>query len=182
MPTANTSSRSRAKNQKKIRIVIADDHAMLRDGLRKILSLERDLEVIGEAQDGQQTVELVKELQPDILLLDLKMPVMSGLTALEQIHDRMKSTRVIVLTASEPEEEVVQAVRLGTAGVVGKQEGTELLLKSIRKVASGEIWLDSRLTAAVMRKFSGPAPPPREQVKSLLSGREREIVILAACV
>ena len=178
MPTANTSSRSRAKNQKKIRIVIADDHAMLRDGLRKILSLERDLEVIGEAQDGQQTVELVKELQPDILLLDLKMPVMSGLTALEQIHDRVKNTRVIVLTASEPEEEVVQAVRLGTAGVVGKQEGTELLLKSIRKVASGEIWLDSRLTAAVMRKFSGPAPPPREQVKSLLSGREREIVIL----
>ena len=90
MPTANTSSRSRAKNQKKIRIVIADDHAMLRDGLRKILSLERDLEVIGEAQDGQQTVELVKELQPDILLLDLKMPVMSGLAALEQIHDRVK--------------------------------------------------------------------------------------------
>ena len=178
MPTANTSSRSRAKNQKKIRIVIADDHAMLRDGLRKILSLERDLEVIGEAQDGQQTVELVKELQPDILLLDLKMPVMSGLTALEQIHDRVKSTWVIVLTASEPEEEVVQAIRLGTAGVVGKQEGTELLLKSIRKVASGEIWLDSRLTAAVMRKFSGPAPPPREQAKSLLSGREREIVIL----
>ena len=83
-----------------------------------------------------------------------------------------------MLTASEQEEEVVQAVRLGTAGVVGKQEGTELLLKSIRKVASVEIWLDSRLTAAVMRKFSGPAPPPREQAKSLLSGREREIVIL----
>ena len=75
MPTANTSSRSRAKDKKKIRIVIADDHAIFRDGLKKLLSLERDLDVIGEAEDGQQTVELVKKLQPDILLLDLKMPV-----------------------------------------------------------------------------------------------------------
>ena len=176
MPTANTSSRSRAKNKKKIRIVIADDHAIFRDGLKKLLSLERDLEVIGEAEDGQQTVELVKKLQPDILLLDLKMPVMNGLAALEQIHDRVKTTRVIVLTASEHEQEVVEAVRLGTAGVVRKQSATEMLIKSIRTVASGEVWLDSRLTAAVLREFSEPPPAPREQPKSLLSGREREIV------
>ena len=165
-----------AKNKKKIRIVIADDHAIFRDGLKKLLSLERDLEVIGEAEDGQQTVELVKKLQPDILLLDLKMPVMNGLAALEQIHDRVKTTRVIVLTASEHEQEVVEAVRLGTAGVVRKQSATEMLIKSIRTVASGEVWLDSRLTAAVLREFSEPPPAPREQPKSLLSGREREIV------
>ena len=176
MPTAKTSSRSRAKDKKKIRIVIADDHAIFRDGLKKLLSLERDLDVIGEAEDGQQTVELVKKLQPDILLLDLKMPVMNGLAALEQIHDRVKTTRVIVLTASEQEEEVVEAVRLGTAGVVRKQSATEMLIKSIRKVAGGEVWLDSRLTAAVLREFSEPPPAPREQPKNLLSGREREIV------
>ena len=176
MPTANTSSRSRAKDKKKIRIVIADDHAIFRDGLKKLLSLERDLEVIGEAEDGQQTVELVKKLQPDILLLDLKMPVMNGLAALEQIHDRVKTTRVIVLTASEHEQEVVEAVRLGTAGVVRKQAATEMLIKSIRKVAGGEVWLDSRLTAAVLREFSEPPPAPREPPKNLLSGREREIV------
>ena len=176
MPTAKTSSRSRAKDKKKIRIVIADDHAIFRDGLKKLLSLERDLDVIGEAEDGQQTVELVKKLQPDILLLDLKMPVMNGLAALEQIHDRVKTTRVIVLTASEQEEEVVEAVRLGTAGVVRKQSATEMLIKSIRKVAGGEVWLDSRLTAAVLREFYEPPPAPREQPKNLLSGREREIV------
>ncbi len=176
MPTAKTSSRSRAKDKKKIRIVIADDHAIFRDGLKKLLSLERDLDVIGEAEDGQQTVELVKKLQPDILLLDLKMPVMNGLAALEQIHDRVKTTRVIVLTASEHEEEVVEAVRLGTAGVVRKQSATDMLIKSIRKVAGGEVWLDSRLTAAVLREFSEPPPAPREQPKNLLSGREREIV------
>ena len=174
MPTANTSSRSRAKDKKKIRIVIADDHAIFRDGLKKLLSLERDLDVIGEAEDGQQTVELVKKLQPDILLLDLKMPVMNGLAALEQIHDRVKTTRVIVLTASEHEEEVVEAVRLGTAGVVRKQSATEMLIKSIRTVANGEVWLDSRLTAAVLREFSEPPPAPREPPKNLLSGRERE--------
>jgi DNA-binding NarL/FixJ family response regulator len=174
VPTANTSSRSRAKDKKKIRIVIADDHAIFRDGLKKLLSLERDLDVIGEAEDGQQTVELVKKLQPDILLLDLKMPVMNGLAALEQIHDRVKTTRVIVLTASEHEEEVVEAVRLGTAGVVRKQSATEMLIKSIRTVANGEVWLDSRLTAAVLREFSEPPPAPREPPKNLLSGRERE--------
>ena len=176
MPTAKTSSRSRAKDKKKIRIVIADDHAIFRDGLKKLLSLERDLDVIGEAEDGQQTVELVKKLQPDILLLDLKMPVMNGLAALKQIHDRVKTTRVIVLTASEHEEEVVEAVRLGTAGVVRKQSATDMLIKSIRKVAGGKVWLDSRLTAAVLREFSEPPPAPREQPKNLLSGREREIV------
>ena len=176
MPTAKTSSRSRAKDKKKIRIVIADDHAIFRDGLKKLLSLERDLDVIGEAEDGQQPVELVKKLQPDILLLDLKMPVMNGLAALEQIHDRVKTTRVIVLTASEQEEEVVEAVRLGTAGVVRKQSATEMLIKSLRKVAGGEVWLDSRLTAAVLREFSEPPPAPREQPKNLLGGREREIV------
>ena len=162
VPTAKTSSRSRAKDKKRIRIVIADDHAIFRDGLKKLLSLERDLDVIGEAEDGQQTVELVKKLQPDILLLDLKMPVMNGLAALEQIHDQVKTTRVIVLTASEQEEEVVEAVRLGTADVVRKQSATEMLIKSIRKVAGGEVWLDSRLTAAVLREFSEPPPAPRE--------------------
>ena len=176
MPTAKTSSGSRAKDKKKIRIVIADDHAIFRDGLKKLLSLERDLDVIGEAEDGQQTVELVKKLQPDILLLDLKMPVMNGLAALEQIQDRVKTTRVIVLTASDQEQEVVEAVRLGTAGVVRKQSATEMLIKSIRKVAGGEVWLDSRLTAAVLREFSEPPPAPREPPKNLLSGREREIV------
>ncbi len=176
MAKANTSSRSQAKDKKKIQVLIADDHTIFRDGLKKLLSLERDLEVIGEAEDGQQTVELVKKLQPDILLLDLRMPVMNGLAALEQIHDRGKTTRVIVLTASEHEQEVVEAVRLGTAGVVRKQSATEMLIKSIRKVAGGEVWLDSRLTTAVLREFSEPSLPPREQSKSLLSGREREIV------
>lgn len=180
MPTPTASARSKAKDQKKIRILIADDHPIFRDGLKKLLSLEDDLQVIGEAQNGQQTIEMVEKLQPDILLLDLKMPGMNGIAALEAMQDKLKATRVIVLTASEAEEEVVQVMRLGTAGVVRKQTATDLLIKSIRKVANGEIWLDGRLTAAVMRQFSEPAPPAPQPQKSLLSGREREIVALVS--
>jgi two-component system, NarL family, nitrate/nitrite response regulator NarL len=160
---------------KKIRILIADDHPIFRDGLRKLLSLEEDFQVIGEAEDGKEAVEMVQKLTPDILLLDLKMPNLSGIGALEALGDKNKTTKVIVLTASEDEAAVVQAMRMGTAGIVLKQTATELLIKSIRKVYDGEIWLDSRMTTAVMKEFSAPAPV-REPIKTVLSAREREVV------
>ncbi len=162
---------------KKIRILIADDHPIFRDGLRKLLSLEEDFQVIGEAEDGKEAVEMVQKLNPDILLLDLKMPNMSGIGALEALGDKNKATRVIVLTASEDEAAVVQAMRMGTAGIVLKQTATDLLIKSIRKVYDGEIWLDSRMTTAVMKEFSAPAPV-HEPIKTVLSAREREVVAL----
>jgi len=173
---ANIVSKPKAREKvKKIRILIADDHPIFRDGLRKLLSLEEDFQVIGEAEDGKEAVDMVQKLSPDILLLDLKMPNLSGIGALEALGDKFKSTRVIVLTASEDEAAVVQAMRMGTAGIVLKQTATELLIKSIRKVADGEIWLDSRMTTAVMKEFSQPAPV-REPIKTVLSTREREVV------
>lgn len=141
-----------------------------------MLSLETDFEVIGEAENGQQTVDMVQRLKPDVLLLDLKMPVLSGIGALQKLQEKLENTRVIALTASEQEQEVIQAVRLGTSGVVRKESTTELLVKSIRKVADGEVWLDTQLTAAVMREFADPTPAPPDRPKSLLSTREREIV------
>ena len=171
-----TTSHGRAKERKKIRIVIADDHPIFRDGLKKLLSLENDLQIIGEAQNGTQALEIVEKLRPDVLLLDLKMPGMDGLVALQKMQERVKETRVIILTACDYEQEVVQAVKLGSAGVVRKQHTTDLLIKSIHKVAEGQIWLDGQLTAAVMKEFAEPAPPPAARPKSLLSAREREIV------
>jgi DNA-binding NarL/FixJ family response regulator len=173
-PVSKTKPRERVR---KIRILIADDHPIFRDGLRKLLSLEEDFQVIGEAEDGKEAVEMVHKLNPDILLLDLKMPNMSGIGALEALGDKQKATKVIVLTASEDEAAVVQAMRMGTAGIVLKQTATDLLIKSIRKVNDGEIWLDSRMTTAVMKEFAAPAPP-REPVKTVLSTREREVVAL----
>ena len=108
------------------------------------------------------------------------MPGADGLTLLQRIQTQKLKTKIIVLTASEDEGEYVQAMKYGTSGIVLKQTATELLIKSIRKVYEGEIWLDSRTTAAVMRQFASPSDAnPREREKPTLSNREREIV---ACV
>jgi DNA-binding NarL/FixJ family response regulator len=173
----------------KIRIVVADDHPIFRDGLCKLLALEDDFEVVAQASDGRQVLEVLQQTQPDILLLDLKMPGLDGLATLQKLQAARNKTRVIVLTASDDKNEFVQAMKLGTSGIVLKQTATELLIKSIRKVHAGEIWLDSHTTAAVIRQFVAadeppvpvaPPPPSRERERSPLSQREREIVALVA--
>jgi two-component system, NarL family, nitrate/nitrite response regulator NarL len=167
-----------------IRIVIADDHPIFRDGLRKLLTLEDDFRVVAEARDGKEVLEVLEELQPDILLLDLKMPGLDGLSALQKLQNSRTKTKVIVLTASEDKNQFVQAMKFGTCGIVLKQTATELLIKSIRKVHAGEIWLDSHTTAAVMRQFASPMDTApiggRDRDRSPLSQREREIVVLVA--
>src|SRR5450432_4492336 len=140
----------------KIRIVVADDHPIFRDGLCKLLALEEDFEVVAQAQDGRQVLDVLQQYVPDILLLDLKMPGLDGLGTLQRLQVAKNKTRVIVLTASDDKNEFVQAMKLGTSGIVLKQTATELLIKSIRKVHAGEIWLDSHTTAAVIRQFSSP--------------------------
>ena len=172
-----------------IRLLIADDHPIVRDGLKKLLLLEDDFEVIGEAGDGREVLDKVRELDPDVLLLDLRMPNLDGLATLQALAQVNKRTRVIVLTASEDKNEFVQAMKLGCSGIVLKQTAPDLIVKSIRKVHSGEIWLDSHTTAAVMRQFSthldggsggSGQPGGKGRERSPLSTREREIVALVA--
>src|SRR5689334_11306371 len=168
-----------------VRIVIADDHPIVRDGLKKLLLLEDDFEVVGEAGDGREVLDRVQELDPDVLLLDLRMPNLDGLAALQALQQHNKRTRVIVLTASEDKNEFVQAMKLGCSGIVLKQTAPDLIVKSIRKVNAGEIWLDSHTTAAVMRQFStglegSGSGAGKGRERSPLSTREREIVALVA--
>jgi two-component system nitrate/nitrite response regulator NarL len=170
-----------------IRLVIADDHPIVRDGLKKLLLLEDDFDVVGEAGDGREVLEKVRDLDPDVLLLDLRMPNLDGLGALQALMQINKRTRVIVLTASEDKNEFVQAMKLGCSGIVLKQTAPDLIVKSIRKVHSGEIWLDSHTTAAVMRQFTtsldgggSPGAGGKSRERSPLSAREREIVALVA--
>ncbi|MDQ2950597.1 MAG: response regulator transcription factor [Acidobacteriota bacterium] len=170
-----------------IKIVIADDHPIVRDGLRKLLNLEEDFEVVAEAADGREVLDRVHEFDPDVLLLDLRMPNLDGLSALQVLQQSNKRTKVIVLTASEDKNEFVQAMKLGCSGIVLKQTAPDLIVKSIRKVHGGEIWLDSHTTAAVMRQFAAPGEvmsggggPGKSRERSPLSTREREIVQLVA--
>ncbi len=178
--------------KRKIRIVLADDHPIVRDGLKKMLALESDLEVVGEASDGREALEQIQIHEPDVLLLDLRMPNLDGLSALQTLQHINRKTKVIILTASEDKNEFVQAMKLGCSGIVLKQTAPELIVKSIRKVNDGEIWLDSHTTAAVMRQFATAGPDggslssssnssgTKVCERSPLSAREREIVGLVA--
>ena len=170
-----------------IRVAIADDHPIVRDGIRKLLMLEDDVEVVGEAGDGREILQLIQEKDPDVLLLDLRMPNMDGLAVMQTLQNANMRTKVIVLTASEDKSEFVQAMKLGCSGIVLKQTQPDLIVKSIRKVYAGEIWLDSHTTAAVMRQFASPADiangiaaAGKTRERSPLSQREREIVALVS--
>ena len=159
---------------------MADDHAIFRDGLRKLLEGNDDVQIVGEASNGNECVKMLAKLKPDILLLDLRMPEKDGLGVLEEINFDSTPTRVIVLTAAEDDRDVVRAMRLGARGVVLKQSASDLLLKSIRKVHDGEIWLDNRMTAEVIDAFKKSAEAGQRREKPLLSDREKEIVQLVA--
>jgi DNA-binding NarL/FixJ family response regulator len=169
-----------AKSKQPVRILLADDHPIFRDGLRKLLTSDDNLTIVGEASNGQECIQMLSKLKPDILLLDLRMPDKDGLAVLEEINFETVPTRVIVLTATEDDRDVIRAMRLGARGVVLKQSATDLLVKSIHKVYSGEIWLDQHMTAEVMKAFSKSSEAGPRREKPLLSDREKEIVQLVA--
>ena len=169
-----------AKTKQVIRILVADDHPIFRDGLRKLLTSDDNLTIVGEASNGNECVQLLTKLKPDILLLDLRMPDKDGLGVLEEVNFDTLPTKAIVLTATEDDRDVIRAMRLGARGVVLKQSATDLLVKSIHKVYGGEIWLDQRMTAEVMKAFSKSAEAGPRREKPLLSDREKEIVQLVA--
>jgi DNA-binding NarL/FixJ family response regulator len=157
--------------------------------------LEEDLEVVGQVEDGLQVSQVLQQCDPDILLLDLNMPGLSGLGTLQILQAARSRARVILLTASDNQREFLQALKLGSCGIVQKQAATELLIDSIRQVHAGEIWIDSDTTTAVIRRLMAneeapplPQMPPQtpspavqsERAHSPLSPREGEIASLVA--
>ena len=163
-----------------IRIAIVDAHTLFRAGLSRLLAAEQDFDVIAEAGQGSEVLGLLEVYKPNILLLDLILPGGSGLDVLRQLQSVVSSsTRILVLTASENEQELAQAMKLGASGVVLKTSSTELLMQAIRKVAGGEIWLDGRVTARVIKNLADPRTTGgRSHDDSGLTPREREIAAL----
>jgi len=139
-----------------ISILIADDHPIFRDGLRRLLESERGFKVVGEACDGLEAVDFVRKLKPEILLLDLAMPRRHGIEALREIsNSHAGSVRVILLTAAAEREQIVEALQLGARGVVLKDCGTEILMRSIRSVLAGEYWVGREPVSNLMQYLRG---------------------------
>jgi two-component system nitrate/nitrite response regulator NarL len=163
-----------------IRLVIADDHPIFRDGLRRLLEAESDLKVVGEARDGAEAVKLARQLKPDIMLLDLAMPKHPGLEALRDLSNgESHSVRVILLTAAAEKKEIVEALQLGARGVVLKDSATQLLLKAIHTVMAGEYWVGRESVSNLvqyLRNLVQSSGDEAKQKKFGLTPRELEIV------
>ncbi len=169
-----------SRRQQPIRILIADDHPIFRDGLRRLLEAEPDLRVVGEACDGAEAVKLVRQLKPDILLLDLAMPRHPGLEALREMSSGPgPNVRVILLTAAAEKNQIVEALQLGARGVVLKDSATQLLLKSIHTVMGGEYWVGRESVSNLvqyLRTLVQSSGEDARQRKFGLTPRELEIV------
>jgi len=154
----------------KIRVVVADDHEMVRRGLRTFLEVQGDIEVVGEAADGAGCVEVAEAVRPDVILLDLKMPGTDGVSALRQLAARGNPARVLVVTSFTEPDAVVPAVRAGAAGYVYKDIAPAALAAAIRSVHAGHVLLHPEVAAALAAAGPGPESAAR------LTGRERVVL------
>jgi DNA-binding NarL/FixJ family response regulator len=165
-----------------VRILIADDHRIFRDGLRKLLEAEPDFEVVGEACDGRDVVTEVRDLDPDVLLLDMSMPGLGGLEALQQVSQLKAHTRTLLLTAAIEKEELLASLQFGARGLVMKESATPLLLKGIRSVMRGEYWVGHESVGTLIDALRLLTGSRQSQPKQQYGLSDRELQIIAAVV
>lgn len=158
-----------------IRLVLADDHPLILNALENLFRLEPDFAIVARCQDGQETLQAVLRSQPDILVLDIRMPRVDGLMVLRELQTRRLPTRVVLLTAALEDEEVLEAIRLGVRGVVLKEMAPQLLIQCIRQVHAGEQWLErhtmNRALDTLLRRETR-----RSELQGKLTPRELDIV------
>ena len=166
----------------KLRVVIVDDHTLFREGLRTILEMEEDIEVVADAENAEDIVELIWQTRPDVLLLDIRMPQGSGLDAVPAVLRISPRTQVLVLTACDEKEEHVRAFKLGAKGVILKDSARQTLMQAIHTVCGGQVWVDPRMATALVEEIShlpsGGGSGGRDE--NGLTERELEIVRLVA--
>jgi NarL family two-component system response regulator LiaR len=161
-----------------IRVLIVDDHAVVRRGLRTFLELQDEIEVVGEAEDGDEAVAAVEQLGPDVVLMDLVMPRVDGIEAIRQVRERRPATRVIALTSFVDDDRLFPAVRAGAAGYLLKDVQPQDLVAAIRTVHGGESLLHPAAAARLMAEVA--SDDGRVDPSSLLTPREREVLVLIA--
>jgi DNA-binding NarL/FixJ family response regulator len=157
-----------------IRILIVDDHAVVRQGLRMFLGLDPDLEILGEAMDGKQGIEMARQLKPDVILMDLLMPVMDGVTAIGLLRRELPDTEIIALTSVLEDNAVIGAMRAGAIGYLLKDTQSEELIKAIKAAAEGQVQLSPRVASRLIREIRAPESP------EVLTERETDVLRLLA--
>jgi two-component system, NarL family, response regulator YdfI len=164
-----------------IRLLIADDHMIVRDGLRLIFETDDDFELIGEAADGAEALRLAAQLQPDVVLMDLRMPGMDGLTAIERLQSEQPHIAVVILTTYNEDEMLLRGLRAGARGYLLKDTGRQALFDAIRAAARGETLLSQDIIARLVAQTTAPSSPPRMMPGGLeLTARELEVLEAAA--
>jgi NarL family two-component system response regulator LiaR len=165
----------------KIRIVIADDHAVVREGTRTLLERETDMQVVGEASDGEEAVRLIEKLEPDVAILDISMPGLSGIEVTRRIKPHLPSTAVLILTAYDNDEYVFALLEAGAAGYLLKDVHSREIVGAVRSVHSGESVLHPSIARKVIqRAIASPAQSAERSPEMELSDRELEVLRLAA--
>ena len=167
---------------KQITVLLAEDHMIVREGLRALLAAEADVEVVGEAQTGRQAVQLTKKLRPDVVVMDIAMPLLNGLEATRQIRRAVPTTRVLILSAHSDDEYIRQVILLGAAGYLIKQTSADFLSKAIREVHKGNTFFSPSI-ANRLRDLSLASPEGSgalKKKKTALSSREMEVLQLIA--
>lgn len=162
-----------------IRILIADDHLVVREGLQLILSMEDDMEVAGEANNGETAVRLAGELQPDVILMDLRMPGIGGLKAIEQILTQWPDMAIVILTTYNEDDLMLRGLQAGARGFLLKDTGRQALFHTIRAAARGETLLQPEIMARVMA-LTGAAKPVKPVQTAVLTARESEVLTAVA--
>jgi DNA-binding NarL/FixJ family response regulator len=165
-----------------IRVLIADDQALVRGGFRLILQAQRDMEVVGEAEDGRQALQLVKELKPDVVLMDIRMPELDGIEATRRLGDVPDAPRVLMLTTFDMNEYVYEAMKSGASGFLLKDVRPEQLAEAVRTVAAGDALLAPSITRRLIEEFVHRPPPGQTRPPELdeLTDRELEVLQLIA--
>lgn len=169
---------------KPIRIVIVDDQPLVRSGIRLILQAARDLEIVGEAADGQAGIHLIKQTRPDVAVMDLRMPVLDGIAAIRALTEdpHLDRTRYLVLTTFDHDALVTDAIRAGASGYLLKDADPEELRQAVRDAAAGNAPLSPTIAKHLIAGLVGPVSPPSEATQRLadLTGREREVLTYVA--
>jgi DNA-binding NarL/FixJ family response regulator len=160
-----------------IRLVLADDHPLLLNALESLFGREPDVKVLARCRDGEETLRAVRRHQPDVLILDLRMPQKDGLAVLQELHQEKSPTRVVVLTADLDEEDALKALRCGAGGIILKHMAPEMLVQCVRKVHAGGQWLERHSTGRVLDKLLRREAGARD-LAGVLTPRELEIVQL----